>query len=117
MRQILLISDTHGFWDSKLDQLLESTENSSHPLTDEIWHAGDIGSSQIIEKLEKTNKKLRLVSGNIDGVIFKKVLEFLKRRHPILTHTQKIIDDSKNNVPISNFLILHTSRTRSYKYF
>ena len=48
MRQILLISDTHGFWDSKLDQLLESKENSSHPLTDEIWHAGDIGSTPII---------------------------------------------------------------------
>jgi putative phosphoesterase len=73
MHQILLISDTHGFWDSKLDQLLESKENSSHPVTDEIWHAGDIGSTQIIEKLEKTNKRLRLVSGNIDGVIFKKV--------------------------------------------
>jgi putative phosphoesterase len=64
MKKILLLSDTHGFWDSKLDRFSDAV--------DEIWHAGDIGSLEILTILEQKNKKLRLISGNIDGAIFKK---------------------------------------------
>ncbi len=34
---------------------------------DEIWHAGDIGNRTVLDKLEKLNKKIRAVYGNIDN--------------------------------------------------
>lgn len=58
MTRIGLLSDTHGFWDDKY--LTYFTD------CDEIWHAGDIGSSVIIDKLAEY-KKVRAVYGNIDG--------------------------------------------------
>lgn len=58
MKKIGLLSDTHGYWDEKYKTYFESC--------DEIWHAGDIGSTQIIEQLE-VFKPLRAVYGNIDG--------------------------------------------------
>lgn len=38
MKKIGIISDTHGFWDDKYEQYLGEC--------DEIWHAGDIGSTE-----------------------------------------------------------------------
>lgn len=58
MVKIGLLSDTHSYWD---DRYLKYFEDC-----DEIWHAGDIGSLDIIEKLEK-KKKTRVVYGNIDN--------------------------------------------------
>ena len=57
MTRILLLSDTHGYID---DRILSYAKSA-----DEIWHAGDIGSFEVTEALEKTGK-LRAVHGNID---------------------------------------------------
>jgi putative phosphoesterase len=58
MTRIGLISDTHGYLDSRLFEYFKNC--------DQIWHAGDIGSLEISEKLEKF-KPLIAVYGNIDG--------------------------------------------------
>jgi putative phosphoesterase len=58
MKQIGLISDSHGFIPEKLFSFFESV--------DEIWHAGDFGSVEIADRLA-TFKPLRGVFGNIDG--------------------------------------------------
>lgn len=57
MKHILLISDTH----SHLDEALIKHINAS----DEVWHAGDIGSKEVTENIKKI-KPLRAVFGNID---------------------------------------------------
>lgn len=56
--EIGLISDTHGFLDQKVFQYFSDV--------DEIWHAGDIGSMEICEELERF-KPMRAVWGNIDS--------------------------------------------------
>lgn len=58
MTTIGLLSDTHGYWDGRYLKYFEPC--------DEIWHAGDIGSLEIIQKLEAF-RPLRAVYGNIDG--------------------------------------------------
>ncbi|RMG83393.1 MAG: metallophosphoesterase [Bacteroidetes bacterium] len=58
MKKIGLISDTHGFVDDKIIKHLEKV--------DEIWHAGDIGSWEVVEKLEAL-KPFKAVYGNIDN--------------------------------------------------
>lgn len=58
MRKIGLLSDTHGYWDEKFLIYFEEC--------DEIWHAGDIGSIEIVKRFEEF-KKFRAVFGNIDG--------------------------------------------------
>jgi len=55
--KIGLLSDTHGFFDEKIYEYFKEC--------DEIWHAGDIGSIDIAERLSEF-KKLRGVYGNID---------------------------------------------------
>lgn len=55
--KIGLISDTHGYMDSSV------FEHFNH--VDEIWHAGDIGSHELADALEKF-KPLKAVFGNID---------------------------------------------------
>jgi uncharacterized protein len=55
--KIGLISDTHGFLDRKVFDHFKDC--------DEVWHAGDIGSSQLIDELENF-KPLKAVYGNID---------------------------------------------------
>lgn len=69
--KILLLSDSHSYID---DRILEYAKNA-----DEIWHCGDFGNMDVIEKLEKI-KPLRGVYGNIDGTeirkIFPEVLRF-----------------------------------------
>ena len=69
--KILLLSDSHSYID---DRILDYAKNA-----DEIWHCGDFGSLEVIEKLEKI-KPLRGVYGNIDGTeirkIFPEVLRF-----------------------------------------
>lgn len=58
MKRIGLLSDTHAHWD---DRYLKHFETC-----DEIWHAGDIGSLELAEKLAAF-RTLRAVYGNIDG--------------------------------------------------
>ena len=58
MVRIGLLSDTHGYWDEKYLTYFEEC--------DEIWHAGDIGSAEIADKLAAF-RKFRAVYGNIDG--------------------------------------------------
>ena len=58
MIKIGLLSDTHGYWDEKYLQYFEAC--------DEIWHAGDIGSLEVAERLAAF-RPFRAVYGNIDG--------------------------------------------------
>lgn len=58
MKKIVLLSDTHGFLD---DRFISHLKNC-----DEIWHAGDIGENQVLEKLQHF-APVRAVFGNIDG--------------------------------------------------
>jgi putative phosphoesterase len=58
MKRIGLISDTHGYMDDRILELLNEC--------DEIWHAGDIGDLLTADKLSAL-KPFRAVSGNIDG--------------------------------------------------
>lgn len=71
MKKILLLSDSHSYID---DRILDYAKQA-----DEIWHCGDFGNMEVIEKLENI-KPLRGVYGNIDGTeirkIFPEVLRF-----------------------------------------
>jgi len=58
MKRIGLVSDTHGFWD---EHIFEHFKNC-----DEVWHAGDFGTSEIAEQI-RSKKILKGVYGNIDG--------------------------------------------------
>jgi len=58
MVRIGLLSDTHMWWDDKYEQYFKDC--------DEIWHAGDIGSVEVADRLAAI-KPLRAVYGNIDG--------------------------------------------------
>ncbi len=58
MKRIGLLSDTHAYWDARYAQHFEGV--------DEIWHAGDIGSLEVIERLREI-APVRAVHGNIDG--------------------------------------------------
>lgn len=58
MKKIGLLSDTHGYWDERYVRHFESC--------DEIWHAGDIGSIEVADRLTAF-RPLRAVYGNIDG--------------------------------------------------
>jgi len=65
MKYIGLISDTHGYLDQKVFHYFENC--------DEIWHAGDIGSEEIISQLQAF-KPLKAVYGNIDGGVVRRIL-------------------------------------------
>ena len=58
MKRIGLLSDTHSFWDPKYLEYFEEC--------DEIWHAGDIGSMEVVQKLSAF-RPFRAVYGNCDG--------------------------------------------------
>lgn len=58
MKRIGLLSDTHGHWDERYAKYFAEC--------DEIWHAGDIGTLAVAERLA-AQKPLRAVCGNIDG--------------------------------------------------
>ena len=59
MPRILLLSDTHSFLDQRIEKHAKSV--------DEIWHAGDVGSINVIDDLQKFCPVVRVVYGNIDG--------------------------------------------------
>ena len=58
MKRIGIISDTHSYWDDKYLEYFETC--------DEIWHAGDICSTQLAERLAAF-RPLRAGCGNCDG--------------------------------------------------
>ena len=70
MKRIGLLSDTHGYLDQKIKSYFSQV--------DEIWHAGDIGSIEILDEL-KAFKPTRAVWGNIDNhEIRRETKEFLR---------------------------------------
>lgn len=58
MVRIGLLSDTHGY--------LPPQVHTHFAQVDEVWHAGDIGTIEVADELEKF-KPLRIITGNIDG--------------------------------------------------
>jgi uncharacterized protein len=56
--RIGLLSDTHSHWDDKILHYFAEC--------DEVWHAGDFGNMDVVERLQAF-KPLRGVYGNIDG--------------------------------------------------
>ena len=70
MMKVGLLSDTHAWWDEKYLEYFESC--------DEIWHAGDIGSVEVAEKLAAF-RPLRAVYGNIDGQEIRKMFPQVNR--------------------------------------
>ncbi|MDR3262645.1 MAG: metallophosphatase family protein [Tannerella sp.] len=70
MVKVGLLSDTHGWWDDKFAGYFGEC--------DEIWHAGDIGSELVADRLDAI-KPLRAVYGNIDG-------QGLRMRYPKTSH-------------------------------
>ena len=58
MKHIGILSDTHAYWDDRYAEFLKGC--------DEIWHAGDICSYEIMERLSRI-ATLRAVWGNCDG--------------------------------------------------
>jgi len=70
MKKILLISDTHGLID---DFILKHVKQA-----DEVWHAGDIGTTEVTDTIKKY-KPVRAVFGNIDGAEIRKEFPEVQR--------------------------------------
>lgn len=68
--KIGLLSDTHGFLDSRVFEYFADV--------DEIWHGGDIGSVEIIDTLNEF-KPSRIVYGNIDDTEVRTASDFMLR--------------------------------------
>jgi predicted phosphodiesterase len=45
MKRIGLLSDTHSYWDERYAKYFSEC--------DEIWHAGDIGCMELVERLQE----------------------------------------------------------------
>ena len=58
MTRIGVLSDTHGYLDPRVQEHFRDV--------DEIWHAGDIGSYEVLQALREY-KPTRAVFGNMDG--------------------------------------------------
>lgn len=58
MKFIGLLSDTHSYYHPRIEEFFQDV--------DEVWHAGDIGNPELLERL-KQFKPVRAVYGNIDG--------------------------------------------------
>ena len=82
MKKIGLISDTHSYFDPRILEYFKGM--------DEIWHAGDIGSPDVIDQLAQI-ANVRGVFGNIDGAEIRKVFKrdalFVCEKVPVwITH-------------------------------
>jgi len=82
MTKIGLLSDTHACLDPRIFDHFSGC--------DEVWHAGDIGSIAIVDRL-KSFKPLRAVYGNVDGydvrLVCPHVLRFrCEQINVLLTH-------------------------------
>lgn len=98
-----MLSDTHGYLDPKIFDYFSEV--------DEIWHAGDVGSTQVIEEL-RAFKPLRAVYGNIDDHQIRLQLEETERFwvedcEVLMTHiagrpgkyNQKVFEELEKRVP------------------
>ena len=63
MKKIGILSDTHSYWDDRYVQYFTGC--------DEIWHAGDIGVEDIVDRLEQI-APVRAVYGNCDGSMMRR---------------------------------------------
>ncbi len=70
MTRIGLLSDTHSYLDPKIYEYFKDV--------DEIWHAGDVGSMEVIDEL-RAFKPLRGVYGNIDDHLIRRELPEFNR--------------------------------------
>ena len=82
MTRIGILSDTHGFLDKCVFEHFKDV--------DEIWHAGDIGSVEVLQSLREF-KPTRAVFGNMDsGEVRWSLSEFYRFRveggNVLLTH-------------------------------
>lgn len=82
MTKVGLLSDTHAYWDEKYAVHFKDC--------DEIWHAGDIGSTSLVHQFEAI-KPFRGVYGNIDGqairLMYPKVAHFkIEDVNVMMTH-------------------------------
>ncbi len=68
--KIGLVSDTHGFIDKEILDFFSDVN--------EIWHAGDIGSEDVLNCLENL-KPMRAVYGNVDNYIIRKRTKHIQR--------------------------------------
>lgn len=124
MKKILLLSDTHGYLDQKIKAYAAQS--------DEIWHAGDIGKTRIIEELESI-KPTRAVFGNIDNSQIRKIapesISFLSEGVTVLmlhiagypgkynTKAKKLIDLHKPNLVVCGHShILKVMQDRNYNH-
>ena len=83
MKRIGKLSDTHSCWDDRFALHFADC--------DEIWHAGDVGYIEVIERLKGICPVVRAVKGNIDsGVVSRECPELLMFRvedvNVLLTH-------------------------------
>ena len=58
VKNILLLSDTHGYIDEKIISHID--------YVDEVWHACDIGDTMVIDRI-KLLKPIKAGYGNIDS--------------------------------------------------
>ena len=82
MKSIVLLSDTHNKFDKRIIPYLKEA--------DEIWHAGDIGSLEIIDQLE-SYAVVKAVYGNIDNHIMRTELNnillfYCEKVYVLMTH-------------------------------
>lgn len=83
MKRIGILSDTHSCWDDRFAIHFADC--------DEIWHAGDIGYMEVLERLKDVCPVVRAVKGNIDsGVVSRQCPELIVFRvedvNVLLTH-------------------------------
>lgn len=95
MTKIGLLSDTHGYLDPKVFVYFKEV--------DEVWHAGDIGSLDVVDQLRKF-KPTRIVFGNIDETEIRsetvetEIFEVEKRKI-VMTHIAGRPGRYANNIP------------------
>lgn len=70
MKTIGLISDTHAWWDDRYAEHFAQC--------DEIWHAGDIGNEEVLDRLMDVAPVVRAVYGNVDGGALRRRLKELE---------------------------------------
>lgn len=115
MTRIGLISDTHGLLDARVFEHFKDC--------DEIWHAGDIGSMEVLQALREF-RPTRAVFGNMDsGDVRYSLSEFYRFRveevNVLLTHIGgypghynpwliPMFQKAKSDTPINLFVCGHS---------
>tara|TARA_B100000963_G_scaffold341991_1_gene342324 strand:- start:2987 stop:3478 length:492 start_codon:yes stop_codon:yes gene_type:complete len=120
--KILVLSDTHGYIDKRILHYAK--------IADQVWHAGDIGNIDIINKINEVSK-LKIVYGNIDSfklrIGLKKSIFFkVEKFNVFITHIYKntlfdeMISNKNLDESFSNILVCghsHILKIKFYKNF